>query len=172
MIKYEARYFNNAHRLSDVPVDAAVTVLYDGQWMQISEDGTAVLSDGAVNKKSYMTISSKWGALGNGIGTPITAEKTGRDNVSSTGTVSLLLGGFRVATDQFDATKTYVPGAALKVYDGTSDEDLNGKLVPCVFVEADDVAKAAANANEALKTVAYVFKAPATAGDALTIVSN
>jgi len=162
MIKYEARYFNNAHRISDVPIDAAVTVLQDGQWMSLSATGTAVISDGAVNKKSYMTLSSMWGALGNGIGVPITAMKTGRDNVSSTGTVSLLMGPFRVATDQYDSAQTFVSGGALKVYDG-ADATKAGMVTPLNIVGVKQAlsntvlgAVEAAGAGNAIVTVTAV----------------
>jgi len=153
MIQYDARYFNNAHRISDVAIDPSVTVLYDGQWMTISPTNTAVISAGGLNNKSFMTISSKWGSLGASIGAPITTPITGRDNVTPTGTVALLMGPYRVETDQFDATKTYVNGAALKV-----STTVPGVVTP--FIQGTD---------DRSLVVGYVFNAPAVAGDMLTI---
>ena len=150
MIKYEARYFANAHRMSDIPVAPVVGELHDGQWMQFDAEGRAVISDGAVNKKSYITTSSRWGNPANMIGQPINAGKNGRDTVTSTGTVALLTGPFRLETDQFVPGETYLPGGALKVYDG-ADAESQGKLVP-----VDGVADSA----EVSKIVAYVWKAP------------
>jgi len=151
MIKASGRFFNNAHRLS-FPAAAALTTFYDGQWLALNSSGEAILSTGAANVKSYMTLSSRYGVVGGGIGAPITEAPAGRDTVTSTGMVSVLIGTFAVETDQWE-TGTYNLGAALKV-------SANGKLMP--WVNGTD--------NAAL-IVGYVTKAPAGATDTLGMVS-
>ena len=165
MIKYESRYFNNAHRISDIPIDPVVTVLYDGQWMQISDTGTAVISDGTANKRSYMTISSMYGNFTATVGAEITgtydASQTligssfyplGRDTVTPTGTVSLLIGPFRMETDQYDTAQVYHAGNALKV-------NATGKLTLW-----------ASGVDSGSLIVGYVSKVPANAQDTIGVI--
>lgn len=149
MIQFDSRYFNNAHRISDVSLASTVTTLYDGQWLMLDSNGEMVISDGS--KKSYLTISSKYGNPADNINRQITEGPAGRDNVTSTGRVSVLIGPYRIATDQYE-TGSYSEGDALKV-------SSNGKL------EAWDSANDSADA-----IVAWVWAPPAEAGDPMTIV--
>jgi hypothetical protein len=145
MIQFDSRYYNNAHRLS-CPLKSTVTELYDGQWLALDSDGNAVISAGAANTKSYITLSSKYGTVGGGINAPITDAPAGRDTVTPSGMVSVLIGPFKLVTDQYE-TGSYTVGAALKV-------SANGKVEPWV----------AASDSEQL-IVGYCYKAP-TATDA------
>ena len=154
MIKADARYFNNAHRISDVPLDSGVTALYDGQWLMFGTGATAgklILHTGAANKRGYITLSSKYGDVGANIGRAITEDPAGRDNVTSTGFATVLAGTYRLATDQYE-TATYVPGAALKI-------SANAKLTP--WVKGTDLAE---------DIVGYVTVAPADSADVLTFI--
>lgn len=156
MIKAEARYIGNAHRLSDCKLASSVTTLHDGQWLVANASGEWELSTGAANKRSYLTLSSKWGSPASNIGRPITSAPTGRDNVTSTGMATVLIGPYRLATDQYE-TGSYVAGAALCV-------SSNGKLKP--WVKPAD----ASAISDQESIVGYVFKAPADANDVLTFI--
>ncbi len=154
MIKAEARYFNNAHRISDVPLSTSVTELYDGQWLMYGTGGDAgkfILHDGTSNRRGYITISSKYGDVGANIGRPITMDPAGRDNVTSTGFATVLAGTYRLATDQYE-TGSYTPGAALKI-------SANAKLTPWV-----------AGTDKAEDIIGFVAVAPASASDVLTFI--
>lgn len=151
MISFDSRYFGNAYRISDVPIKSTVTTLYDGQWMKINSDGQAELHDGTSGIKGYMTISSRYGTPANNIGAPITNDPAGRDNVTSTGMVSLLVGPYRIATDQYE-TDTYTVGTPLTI-------SSNGKLTPFNT-----------STGKAWDIVGWVFAPPATAGAPMTIV--
>lgn len=155
MINFDSRYFGNAHRISDVALSTAVTTLYDGQWLMKTGD-VMEIATGALNSKSYLTLSRKYGSPVNNIGAPITADPSGRDNVTSTGRVTVLVGPFRLATDMYlTTTGAYTNGTALKVDDSTS----SGKLTQWI-----------STADSTAKIVAYVWDAPTTLGDAMTIV--
>jgi hypothetical protein len=149
MIQFDSRYFNNAHRISDVKLAATVTELYDGQWLMLGENGEMVISDGTA--KSYITLSSKYGNPVDNIARPITEGPAGRDNVSSTGRVTVLIGPFRLATDQYEVG-AYAAGDALVV-------SANGKLQ-----------KYDSATNTADQIVANVWTAPASAGAPMAIV--
>jgi hypothetical protein len=151
MIQLDARYINNAHIISDVPLDKAVTELFDGQFLMMKADGTMTKHDGSTGKRGYMTISSKYGNPVNNIGQPITAPKNGRDNVTSTGLVAVLIGPYRLGTDQYEVG-TYTPGAPLKV-------SASAKLTPWV-----------AGTDKAEDIVGYVWTAPAAAGALMTVI--
>lgn len=150
MISYESQYIKNAHVLSDVKLASAVTTLYAGQWLVMNADGEWELSTGAANAKSYMTVSNKYGNPVDNINRPITAGPAGRDNVTSTGLAAVLIGPYRIATDQYE-NAVYNAGAALKVSD-------NGKLTP---LDGGD---------DASLIVAWVFTPPAEVGAPMTIV--
>jgi len=157
MIQFDSRYFNNAHRISDGKLASTVTELYDGQWLMRDSNGEFVIHDGS-NAKGYLTISSKYGNPVNNIGTPITNPPAGRDNVTSTGRVTVLIGPYRLATDQYE-TGTYNAGDPLKI-------SANGKLEACSFNDAPAVvADVQANIEELRKVVAYVYQPPAAAGE-------
>jgi len=151
MIKFDSRYFNNAYRVSDGKLASTVTTLYDGQWLMRNDSDEFVIHTGTTAKKGYMTISSKYGNPVNNIGTPITQGPNGRDNVTSTGKVSVLVGPYRLATDQYE-TGTYHAGDPLKISE-------NGKLTP--FVVGTD---------KEYDIVGHVYKAPASASDVLVFV--
>ncbi len=169
MIVAEKRYFNYTHRLSDYALSASVTTLYDGQWLMLNSSNEFVISDGSLNNKSYITLSSKWGDVSTQFNAPITQGVLGRDTVSPSGKCTVLIGPFRLETDQY-VTDTYVEGMPLKIYDGAPDDDKNGKLIPCAFESpADNDTKLATNIDELRKTVAYVCKVPASATDTIGI---
>lgn len=162
MIQFDSQYVNNAHRISDGVLSASVTTLYDGQWLMKDANGEFVVHDGSA-VKGYLTISSKYGNPVSNINRPITDPPAGRDNVTSTGRVSVLIGPFRIATDQYEVG-VYASGAPLKVSE-------NGKLTPCVFDDAPaDTAAVQANFVELSKVVAHVYAPPASAGAPMTIV--
>lgn len=146
MIKFDSRYFNNAHRLSFKLAASVTGDINDGTWLTLDTDGNAVISDGTANTVKFMTISSRYGNVSAGIGNPITADPNGRDTITPSGMVSVLIGPYRLVTDMY-ATGVYTVGCALKV---TTD----GKLAPWVGT-TDSVE---------LK-VGYCFKVP-TATDA------
>jgi hypothetical protein len=156
MIDAKQRYVGNAHRLSDCKLKSTVTTLHDGQWLAMDSNGEWIISTGAANVRSYITISSKWGDVGANIGRPITEGPKGRDNVTSTGMATVLIGPYRLATDQYE-TGTYTAGAALCV-------SSNGKLKPWVKPSA------ATDISDQEAIVGFVLKAPATAGDLLMFV--
>lgn len=149
MIQFDSRYFNNAHRVS-LPLAAAVGTFHDGQWMTLNSDGELILSTGATNKHSYITISSRYGT-GNAIGAPITDAPAGRDTVSISGLAIVLIGPYALVTDQYE-TGSYTMGAALKV-------SANGKL---------DTWVAGTDKNEDI--VGYVSKVPAAGSQTIGII--
>ena len=162
MIQFDSQYVNNAHRISDGVLSATVTELYDGQWLMKDAAGEFVIHDGSA-VKGYLTISSRYGNPTNNINRPITEGPAGRDNVTSTGRVSVLIGPYRVATDQYE-NGVYVDGAPLKI-------SQNGKLMPCTFDDAPaNVADVQANFDELSKVVAHVYTAPSAAGATMVIV--
>jgi len=163
MIQFEARYVNNAYHISDGKLASTVATLYDGQWLMLNANGEYVIHDGSLHKKGFISLSSKYGDPVANINRPITAAPAGRDNVTSSGMVSVLAGAFRLATDQYEAG-SYANGAPLKI-------SANGKLMPCTFVAAPTtVAEVHANAIEEAKVVAYVYRAPASETDSITII--
>lgn len=154
MIDFDSRYFNNAHRISDGKLAATVTTLHDGQWLMRDENNEFVIHDGTSGVKGYITISSKYGTPADNIGRPITQGPSGRDNVTSTGRVSVLIGPFRLATDQYE-TGVYTNGTPLVI-------SQNGKLTPATLTGATPSA--------AWDIVAYVYSAPVEAGAPMIIV--
>lgn len=151
MIKFDSRYFNNAHRISDVNLSAGVATLYDGQWLMKDANGEMVLHDGSATK-GYITISSKYGDPVSNIGRPITEDPAGRDNVTSTGRVTVLIGPYRLATDQYEAG-AYNAGDALVI-------SPNALLRPYDSVGGDTPDM----------ICAWVWDPPAAAGDPMTII--
>lgn len=161
MIQFDSQYVNNAHRISDGVLAATVTELHDGQWLMQDANGEFVIHDGSA-VKGYLTISSRYGNPVNNINRPVTEAPAGRDNVTSTGRVSVLIGPYRLATDQYEAG-AYVAGAPLKI-------SQNGKLEPCVFDDAPAaVADVQANFVELSKVVAHVYAPPADVGAPMVI---
>ena len=152
MISFDSRYYGNAHRISDLPLKSTVTTLYDGQWVMLDTDGNAVLHDGTDSKRGFLTISSKYGDVGANIGRTITQGPAGRDNVSSTGMITVLVGPFRLATDRYE-TDSYAVGDWLKIS------------------TTGDLEKATIGSDPWYSVVATVWEAPATAGAPMTIVS-
>lgn len=162
MIQFDSQYVNNAHRISDGKLADTVSELRDGQWLMRDSNGEFVIHDGSA-VKGYLTISSKYGDPVNNINRPITEGPAGRDNVTSTGRVSVLIGPFRLATDQYE-TAVYNVGAPLKI-------SQNGKLTPIVLEDTPStVAEVQANFVEISKIVAHVYAPPATAGAPMAIV--
>lgn len=154
MIKFDSRYFNNAHRISDGKLAATVTELHDGQWLMRDSNGEFVIHDGTSGVKGYITLSSKYGDPASDIGRPITQGPAGRDNVTSTGRVTVLIGPYRLATDQYE-TGVYTAGMPLKI-------SSNGKLEPAAL--------SGDSTTPAYDIVAYVYNPPASAGAPMTIV--
>ena len=154
MILAEGRYMNNAHRIT-VDLDPSVTTLYDGQWLQFTNNGTVTIADGT--KRAFLTISAKYGDVGASIGAPITDAPAGKDTVTpSGGKAVILIGSFKLETDQFDTTVTlsnYVVGGFLKV-NGT------GKLTP--WVSATDKPE---------QIVAVCTKAPLSVNDTIGFIA-
>jgi len=124
MIKANARFFNNAHRLSFKLASSVTGDVKDGQFLTLNTSGEAVISTGAANAFSMMTISSRYGTFDADVGAPITNAPAGRDTITSTGMVTCLIGPYNLITDQYE-TGTYVNGIALKV-------SANGKVMPWV----------------------------------------
>ena len=163
MIQFDARYVNNAYHISDGKLAASVATLYDGQWLMRDANGEFVIHDGSLRKKAFISLSSKYGDPVSNIGRPITEAPAGRDNVTSSGMVSVLAGPFRIATDQYEAGE-YANGDPLKI-------SATGTLMPCTFVAAPaTVAEVHANAIEQAKIIAYVYRAPASATDSMAII--
>lgn len=124
MIQAKGRFFNNAHRIS-VALNSGVTGdIADGMFLELNDSGEAIVATGTLNKRCFMTTSSRYGTVESGIGAPITADPAGRDNITSTGMVTLLVGPYSVVTDQYE-TGTYHCTEALKIHD-------TGKVEPWV----------------------------------------
>lgn len=108
MIKKSVRYDNYAYRLSDVPVSAELLASgwEEGEFLSYNASGELVKATNTT--VPFMSLSSK---------------RKGRDQFvgKTTYAASLMFGPARVATTNFDATKTYTPGAPLYV-------DANGAL--------------------------------------------
>lgn len=155
MIKFDSRYFGNAHRISDYALASTVATLYDGQWLMLNSDGAWEIHDGTSGIPGFITTSSKYGTISDNIGRAITEDPAGRDNVTSTGKAVVLVGPFRLATDQYE-TDSYAINTPLKI-------SANGKLTPATL---------AGGVDPAYDIVAYVAVAPAQAGDPMTIISK
>lgn len=107
-IDLQNSYIQKAHRLSLYNVASTVTEVHAGQLFQLNADSEWEYADGT--KKAYPTLNNRF--AGAGIG-PQGERLEGRDDVSRAGKLACLKGNFEIATDQFDATETYVPGNPL-----------------------------------------------------------
>lgn len=135
-INVHHRYFQNAHRVSDYPIDPSVTALEDGQWLMLNADRKLVISDGSA--RSYLTTSS---------------IKLGRNTVKESGKAVILVGPYRVETDQWDRSATYAIMDPLKV---------NANGVVTKFVVGTD--------TRFDLIVGYVTKVPQNADDTIEFI--
>ena len=150
MIESNDRVWGNTQRVSSWKLDPSVTALDDGQWMTLNSSGNLVVADGT-STKAYITISSRrQGSTGlpNNMGAPI-QESPARDTVSVSGKAIVLIGAFKLATDMYDTTKTYLYNDPLTVVAG-------GLLAPATV------------ATEII--VAHVSKVPTSSADTIGIV--
>lgn len=108
MAMAETNYFQNAHRI-DRPVASSVGNVQMGQLFQFNAQDQFEVADGT--KKAYPTLNSRYAGAGLG---PQGERLEGRDDVSRTGRIAVLKGNFEIGTDQYDTTKTYTIGEALK----------------------------------------------------------
>jgi hypothetical protein len=104
----QTNLIQNAHRMSEIDVDAAVINIYAGQLFQLNDQRKWVYADGT--RKAYPTLNDRF--PGQGLG--FQGERLeGRDNVSRTGKITVLKGNFEIGTDQYDKDATYTNGAPL-----------------------------------------------------------
>ena len=135
-------YIQKAHRLSLYDVAPNVTEVHAGQFFHLDDNGEWTYADGT--RKAYPTLNNRF--AGAGLGSQ--GERLeGRDDISRTGKITCLVGGYEIGTDVYDDTQTFEHGSALVVVAG-------GKLSP-----------AAGSAGEIV--VGYVTQAPKQAGDYL-----
>ena len=102
MIIRENRHDEYAYRVAAFELDPSVTRLEEGQWVTL-QNGKLVIADGT--KKAFIATGSK---------------RAGRNQVGGVPVkqVSILVGGFILTVDQFDATGTYGELTPLKVKAG------------------------------------------------------
>lgn len=113
-------YNTNSHRHSLNEVDASVTNIYAGQLFQLNDAGKWVYADGT--RKCYPTVNDRYPGAGLG---PQGERLEGRDNVSASKKLSVLLGNYEIGTDQYDTAKTYTYGAPLHA---STDATKKGKI--------------------------------------------
>jgi hypothetical protein len=136
-------YIQKANRLSLNKIAPSVTTVRAGQHFHLDDNGEWVYADGT--RKSYPTLNNRF--QGAGLGSQ--GERLeGLDDVSKAGKLSVLAGNYEIGTDQFDATKTYTYGAALKV-------TANGQVTLFVALDKPEF------------IAGYVTGVPAEAGDFL-----
>lgn len=137
-------YLQKATRLSLYNVSPNVTTIQAGQLFHLDANGEWDYADGTL--KAYPTLNVRF----NGAGLGAQGERLeGRDDVSRTGKITVLVTNYELGTDQFDDTKTYTPGAPLTTSTG-------GKLT--LFDTAT---------GKPHLIVGYVTVPPATTGDFL-----
>lgn len=112
MAMAQTNYFQNSHRI-DRPVASTVGNIQMGQLFQFNAQDQLEVADGT--KKAYPTLNSRYPGAGLG---PQGERLEGRDDVSRTGKIAVLKGNFEIGTDQYDTSKTYTTGAALKAMAG------------------------------------------------------
>jgi hypothetical protein len=140
----QTNYYQNAHRI-DRKVAASVTDIHPGQLFQFNASDELEVADGT--KKAYPTLNSRYAGAGLGL----QGERLeGRDDVSRIGKITVLKGNYEIGTDQYDTTKTYTAGAALKSGSSTA----KGKVT--LWVSGTD--------SPAL-IVGYVTHVPTSAAD-------
>lgn len=102
MIKHSVRYDNYAYRLADVPASAELISAgwEEGEFLSYNSNGELVKATNTT--LPFMSLSSARKARNQFVGKTTTAA-------------SIMFGPARVATTNFDAAKTYTPGAPLYV---------------------------------------------------------
>lgn len=147
-IDQKIMYVQKSHRLSMYNVSPNVTDVHEGQRFHLDDQGEWDYADGT--RKSYPVMNNRFAGAGFG---PQGERLEGRDDVSRAGKLSALVGGYEIATDQFDADVSYTHGAALV---DSSDPEKAGQVT--LFVEAT---------HKPHLIVGYVTQVPQETGDYL-----
>ena len=105
----ETGYIQNAHRLPG-KIAKSVKEIRAGQHFHKNDDGEFEYADGT--RPAYPTMNDRYQGSGYGDQGELVE---GRDNVSRTGQITVLMGNFEVPTDQYDKDASYEYGQALTV---------------------------------------------------------
>lgn len=140
----QTNYLQKAHRLSEYNVSATVGEIHAGQFFHLDDNGEWVVADGT--RRAYPTLNNRFSGAGLG---PQFERLEGRDDVSRSGKIACLFGGYELGTDQYDDTQTFEVGTALTV-------GANGQLTPYLKASMDPAF-----------IVGYVTQKPAETGDFL-----
>ena len=110
MLDRQISYLQNAHRHSLNRVSAEVDNVYSGQHFHLNDEEEWEYADGS--RMSYPTMNERY--PGKGLG-PQGERLEGRDNVSSSGKLTVLLGNFEIGVDTYVKGATYQIGRPLVV---------------------------------------------------------